>query len=436
MLFEVGIGFQKSSFKGALEEVAFAYENVPFYRPLLDDAGIKLSDLRTPHDFRRIPLTTKVDYRRNFPIGVLAKGKTLEEANTLKSQSSGTGGERLTTITHTYCLADRMWGTLSANKDLRDELSKFGMLRPIRYAAPNCSDVECATPFTTMTDRTLPDGTLVLPVLHDVLATTDQLIRQAINEIKIFSPQWFYADPTHLAFLVRHLRHHQESPPPITAIALTYTLATGVARRQLREYFGTSIPIAEIVSMTELGWVAIECPMGRMHVNNINFYTEFLVGTRPARSGEKAELIVTSIGDRLSPHLRYRTGDIYTVDVRLCPCGSKLPVARHEGRKQSMIQLVKNGENVLISPRELDGVIGQDKMIDVYQLYQRRNGDLIFRYIRSSGSCVNEASLKERLLDLLGETSRLTIEEVSYIPTARSGKFTSCISEISEEEKK
>jgi phenylacetate-CoA ligase len=282
-------------------------------------------------------------------------------------------------------------------------------------------------------DRTLPDGTLVLPVSHDVLATPSHMVQQAIDEMKAFDPHWFYADATHLSFLVRHLRERNELPPPVTAIALTYTLVTGVARRQLREYFGSGIPTAEVVSMTELGWVAIECPAGRMHVNNMKFFPEFLVGSRPARTGERAELVVTSIGDRLSPHLRYRTGDIYTVDIRRCACGSLLPLARHEGRLQTMIRVKKDGELVLISPRDVDDVIGEDPHIDVYQLHQRSNGNLEFRYIPSTGSRINEGSLKERLCVLLGTASPLSIEAVSYIHASRSGKFASCTSALSEE---
>ncbi|QMI44688.1 phenylacetate--CoA ligase family protein [Burkholderia sp. MBR-1] len=433
MVYSVDIGFEAKSFEGALSEVQFAYENVPFYKEHIDAAGIRLHDITTAEDFRQIPCTTKADYRRNFPLGVLARGKTLAEPLTLISQSSGTGGERLTTIAHTYSLADRMWATLAGNEALSQALARCKMNRPVRYAAPNCSDVECATPGSTMADRTLPDGTLVLPVAHDVLATPEALVKQAVSEIGLFGPQWFYADATHLAFLVRRMKERGEPPPSVSAIALTYTLVTRVARRQLQEYFGADTPSAEIVSMTELGWVAIECPAGRMHINNVKFFPEFLVGSRPARTGERAELVVTSIGDRLSPHLRYRTGDIYTVDVRRCACGSTLPLARHEGRFQTMVRVVKGGQRTLISPRDVDDAVGPDPNIAIYQLHQRRGGELEFRYISSTGSTVNETSLRDRLTHLLGTEAPLVIESVTYIPAARSGKFASCTSALSEE---
>ncbi|WP_182875695.1 phenylacetate--CoA ligase family protein [Microbispora sp. H10670] len=424
-------GYRQSSFDGAVAEIGFAYDNVPFYRAHLDAAGLRPGDILGPDDLRRVPLTEKADYRRNFPRGVLARGKTLRTPLTLKSQSSGTGGERLTTITHTYDLAARMRTTLSVNKPLLEALSGCRQQRPARYAAPNCSDVECATPFTTMHDRLLPDGTLVLPVSHDLLATPDQLVRQAIDELDEFQPQWFYADATHLAFLVRRFRERKLPPPPVSAIALTYTMVTHVARRQLRDFFGTGIPSAEIVSMTEMGWVAMECHLGNMHINNKSFHTEFMVGSRPARFGERGELVITSIGDRLLPHLRYRTGDIYRLGRGPCDCGSSFPLARLEGRRQNMIPIPGGGEQESVSARQVNDCVGDAPGIDVYRLHQAVDGSLLFQYIPSAHRRSMEDEVTERLRGLLGTGSRLMVEAVAYIPSERSGKFASCTSDLS-----
>src|ERR1700728_2386039 len=97
-------GYRRRSFEGAVEELCFAYANVPFYKAHLEAAGIRPASISAPDDFRNVPPTANMHCRRNFPLGVLAGGKTLREPLTLKSQSSGTGGERLTTITHTYDL--------------------------------------------------------------------------------------------------------------------------------------------------------------------------------------------------------------------------------------------------------------------------------------------------------------------------------------------
>src|SRR6266516_7461430 len=105
----------EEAFSGAVEEVADAYDSVPFFQRHMDDAGLRPDDLRTPADFRRLPPTSKVDYRRNFPAGVLVRGATLNDPFVFRSQSSGTTGERLLTIAHTYALAERMTTPSSAH---------------------------------------------------------------------------------------------------------------------------------------------------------------------------------------------------------------------------------------------------------------------------------------------------------------------------------
>ncbi|MFD0883313.1 phenylacetate--CoA ligase family protein [Streptosporangium algeriense] len=418
-----------SAFDGALRELAFAYENVPFFREHLNGAGIRPADISSLEEWRQVPATVKADYRLNFPAGVLARGKTLAEPRVLKSQSSGTGGDRLTTVAHTYSLAARMQATLSVNAPLRTALANCRHHRPARYAAPNCSDVDCATPFSTVKDRTLPDGTLVLPVAHDLLATPQYMVRQAMDELREFRPDWLYVDPTHLAFLLREVAQLRERPPEVQAIVLTYTLATGVARRQISEHYG-DVPMSQIVSMTELGWVAGECPHGNMHVNSRTFLPEFLVGDQPARPGELAELVMTSIGDRLCPHIRYRTGDVYRLGADDCPCDSAFPVARHEGRFQNMIW---KPDGRWVTAREIDDCVGRNPGIELYQARQLTDGSVSFSYIPVGPSAAAEVrDLEERLRDLFGTGLRLTVTSTDYISAQRSGKFASCVGELSQ----
>ena len=43
------------------EEIAYLYENSPYYRRMFDHCGAQPGDIRTPDDLRRLPVTTKTD---------------------------------------------------------------------------------------------------------------------------------------------------------------------------------------------------------------------------------------------------------------------------------------------------------------------------------------------------------------------------------------
>jgi phenylacetate-CoA ligase len=397
----------------------------------MDEAGLHPAAIAAPEDIQKIPPTRKMHYRRNFPAGVLAAGKTLNERGAIRSHSSGTGGERLVTVAPIFTLAERMSTALSVNPPVEAVLLRQSKRRTCRYAAPNCSDVECANPRSTMADRILADGTLVLPVHHDLLATTEPMIEQAIRELEEYDPQWLYIDPTHLAFLIRHMRRRGVKPPPVSAITFTYTSCTGVARRQIEEFFPRGLPMGEVVSMSEFGWVAMECRSGRMHMNTRSFFVELMCGPRPAQPGDLSELYLTSLGDRLSPHIRYQTGDFYRPLREPCPCGHPFPVVRCEGRGRDMI--VREGQ-VVLTPAGLDDLVGRAPWLDVYRLHQKAEDHFVFWFIPNEHfEAAHERELHEALRVALGEGARIELDRTSYIASERSGKFLSCTSAVSAE---
>jgi phenylacetate-CoA ligase len=414
----------EASFAGAMDELARAYETVPFYGPHLDAAGLRPDDIRSPADFRRVPATSKTDYRRHFPAGVLVRGSTLADDFVFRSRSSGTTGERLVTLAHTFTLAQRQMRTTSVNKGMLRVFAGARPQRVCRYAPPACSDVECATPFTTVASRTLEDGTLVLPVAHDLLATSKELVEQAAEELLAHDPQWLYADPAHLAFLLDAMRERDLPAPEVGGVVLAYNLATAAALRRIRAHLPTAT-VVEVASMSELGWLGMTCPHGYPHLNTDSFYLELLaIGTdRPAEPGELAELYVTSIGDQLSPHIRYRTGDGYVLLDGDCPCGHRFPRVVHHGRCRDYVTAA--GE-VVLTPRTLDELVGPADWLTFYKLTHQETGPLLLRYIPVPGADPAEHLAAE----IAARTGReVTATAVGHLESERSGKLFGCVRE-------
>lgn len=445
----------EASFPQALEELANAYERVPFFGGHLDRAGLKPQEIRTPADFRRVPRTVKADYRRNFPAGVLMRGATMNDPFVFSSRSSGTAGDRLLTATHTFSLAERLFSASEANPPMLALFGRSSPARICRYAPPNCSDVECALPSTTTQSRTLPDGTLVLPVAHDLMATPEVMVDQAVAELISYRPQWLYVDPTHLAFLVRGMRTRAAEPPPeCGGVVLTYNLVTAVARRQIADFFGPGVIVAEVSSMSELGWLGMECPGGFLHLNTGSFYFELLAGEgtgggstggeRPCQPGELGELVATSIGDQLSPHIRYRTGDLYRLVPGDCPCGHGTPRAEHHGRQRDTLV---RGDRGALTARQLDALVGSAEWLDCYQMRQVGDEQFVLRYVPSAGGGAMGAGTEspgterpatesrgagqvaEAVREALGDRARVSVSAVPFIECERSGKLLSCIRE-------
>lgn len=418
------------SLRGAIEQVKFAYSRTQFFRQYLEQANLSSSAIQELRDLKAVPTTTKVHYRSNYPSGVLAAGVQVNDPILHKSTSSGTAGDRLVTLADRFDLAERMGATISVHEDMERVLVGVRRQRVCRYAAPNCSDVECASPLVSRADRLLPDGTLVLPVAHDLLATPQRMVEQAIDEMQETAPHWLYIDPTHFAFLLRAAAKTGRSLPQVEAIVLTYTMATQCSRRQIAEFAGAT-PTAEVLSMSELGWVAMECPLGKLHLNGSSFYVEILGDDgEPVREGERGVAHLTSIGDHVLPHIRYCTGDVYTLLGR-CECGHVHPAVRHEGRRREMLVLP---DDSLVSGKDVDMTVGAPPGLELYQMEQINEERCEFRYLADDSFTGDEArALRQRLLGLLGPEIEVEMERVSYLPAQRSGKFASCTSAVAQE---
>ena len=58
--------------EGLVSVVKRVYENVPYYRDLMDKAGVTPDDIKSIADLPKLPFITKDDLRDAYPYGLLA----------------------------------------------------------------------------------------------------------------------------------------------------------------------------------------------------------------------------------------------------------------------------------------------------------------------------------------------------------------------------
>ncbi|MEE1048887.1 MAG: phenylacetate--CoA ligase, partial [Clostridia bacterium] len=74
------------------KQVKHVYENVEYYRNLMDEKGVKPEDINGIEDLHKLPFLTKADLRDAYPYGLLAK--PLDDCVRIHS-TSGTTGRRV-----------------------------------------------------------------------------------------------------------------------------------------------------------------------------------------------------------------------------------------------------------------------------------------------------------------------------------------------------
>lgn len=120
--------------------------------------------------------------------------------------------------------------------------------------------------------------------------------------------------------------------------------------------------------------VAAECPEGRNgnHVQEDHFLPEIVdpaTGT-PLPPGQEGELVLTTLTREALPLLRYRTGDVSTLDAAPCNCGrTTVRMARVRARYDDM--LIVRGVNLY--PSEVERILLSDGAVAAhYQLVVER----------------------------------------------------------------
>ncbi len=81
-------------------------------------------------------------------------------------------------------------------------------------------------------------------------------------------------------------------------------------------------PVRDGYGMCEFGTIAVQCERGKYHIESERLWVEIVdEHGRPAPSGQPGELVVTDLVNRAMPLIRYRTGDIASLDDEACGCG-------------------------------------------------------------------------------------------------------------------
>ena len=105
-----------------VKQVKHVYENVAYYRNLMDEKGVKPEDIKGIEDLHKLPFLTKADLRDAYPYGLLAK--PLSDCVRIQS-TSGTTGRRVVAFYTQKDIDLMMIANAKDFEELEDAMSKI-----------------------------------------------------------------------------------------------------------------------------------------------------------------------------------------------------------------------------------------------------------------------------------------------------------------------
>ena len=159
---------------------------------------------------------------------------------------------------------------------------------------------------------------------------------EAVAQLAGFQPDILVAPPSHLSRLARSIATQPASAAERLCPKRIISVAE-VLQIEEREWFQERFhaPVGEIYQATE-GLLGVTCACGSLHIQEdvIGIQLETIDPSQP----QYVTPILTDLWRRTQPIVRYRLGDIWIMDDRLCPCGSGFRIIRHVlGRLEDIV---------------------------------------------------------------------------------------------------
>ena len=334
-----------------VKQVKHVYENVPYYRDLMDKKGVSPDDIKSIDDLHKLPFLSKADLRDAYPYGLLAK--PLEDCVRIHS-TSGTTGRRVVAFYTQHdvdlwedCCARAITAVGGTKKDVCQVAYGYGLFTGGAGLHGGSHKVGCLTlPMSSgNTDRQIQ-------FMDDLQATI------------------LCCTPSYAAYLGESLKEQGYKPEDIPLKAGIFGAEpwTEEMRKSIEATLG--IKAYDIYGLTETTGpgVSFECsePSG-MHVNEDHFFAEIIDPDtgEVLPEGSKGELVFTSLDKEAFPLLRYRTRDICVLSRKKCSCGRTLiKMAKPMGRTDDM--LIIRGVNVF--PSQIETVLLNEGYQPNYQI--------------------------------------------------------------------
>ena len=394
----------------------WVYENVPFHRERWTAMKLKPGDIRSLDDIHKLPFTVKADFKAAYPYGLFAL--PLEKVIRIHA-SSGTMSNP-TVVGYSR-------GDLSTWSELCARVAVAGGARS-HDVAQIAFEYGLTTGAFGMHAGLERVGVTVIPASTGNTHRQLQIMRDFQTTVLVGTPSY-----------VMHLTDVAlEAGYDFSTLKLRVGLLgsepwTNRTREELERRTGMSA--SDIYGLSELigPGVSYECfNKDGLHINEDHFLVEVVdpwTG-EPVPEGKEGELVFTSLTKEAVPVIRYRSGDLASINYRPCACGRIF--ARHckvYARTDDMFVI----RGVNIYPSSIEAVLQDIEQVQPhYQIVLCREGSLdqVEIQMEVTPSFFSDAVRKlqgfqryveERLRQELGIRPRVRLVEPKTIPPYEGG---------------
>jgi phenylacetate-CoA ligase len=384
--------------------IRVAYHDVPFYRRLLDDAGIESASIRRRQDLMRLPIVTKQQLRAGYP----------------HSTTRSTGQKP-------YEVSSS--GSTGTNFRVQEDAETAGIHRAAFLLALEWSGWQVGEPhlqtgitLNRSVDRRLKDFLLRC---HYVSAydLTDANLDAALRVLDGDRIRHLWGYPGSLYCLAQRAIQAGWNRP-LRAVVTWGDNLYAHYRETIERAF--TARVFDTYGCGEGIQIAAQCGEGNTyHIHTPDVIVDCLDDAgRPVAPGQLGNLIVTRLHPGPMPLIRYQIGDVGVIGARRCRCGRGYDVMESIQGRDTDLVMTPGGNRLVV--HFFTGILEHIPEIDCFQVIQDELEAIVVRVVPSNGvsrfSNETAKTIVSRLRQSGTDDLKITVEPVAEIPVSPSGK--------------
>jgi phenylacetate-CoA ligase len=374
--------------------IAHAYDQVPYYRRLLDESGVHPGSIHKLDDLRKIPVSTKDNLKRSGAESLIARNTNHKDLICVRT--SGTSGKPFEVFMTSH---ERKLRRLVDFRTLlntgfrpRDRLVTLGPQIQIRRGLHERLGL-------FRTDQVDP---LLLPA-------------ELLQRLGKLRPSILWAYPSVLRSLLRNAG--QGALREFRPRALITSAETADPALSRDAWDGADVACFNFYGAIESGRIAWECPEHNgLHINadHVILELEPVSGLQSGNHSGLGHVVITTLNMRAMPFIRYRLGDLCSLVDSDCPCGSRFPcISAPIGRHNSLAQLPSGR---FVPSFEFTRTLRQFEWIDQFQAIQEEPGRFTVNLVTTSPASDGEIGrVQSRIIKHLREPVNIDIRIVNQL---------------------
>jgi len=333
-----------------LDSLTWVAEHSPYYRRAFADAGLRVADLHTYDDVRRlVPRTAKTDLvanqRAHPPFGEFLAVPRSDFASLHTSPGP--------------ILIPRIASERGGTPVLKEAIKAMGV-RPGDIA------------HVTLSYHIMPGGLRLHRAFEEagclvINGGTGQSQLQ-VEVARAWGATVYAGTPSFLANLGDTAKSMGLDPRRDLHYRVGFSTAealTPALRRELGDTFG--IELFDHCGEAQIGPLAGECREHEgMHLHAEDLFCEFLDPEtgEPVEEGGTGELVATQLGPRALPLVRYAPGDVFRLLPGACACGDPSPRIAFVGQKGAIRKI----KGVLVHPAQVHRALSELPGVSRFQI--------------------------------------------------------------------